>query len=47
LSLFCANGFHDAEVFTDVPFEGAPGRRHALLKRLPANADLRGARQAT
>lgn len=32
---FCANGFQDADVFTAVPLERAPGRRETGLRCAP------------
>lgn len=44
---FCAKGFHDAEVFTEVPLVGTPVSAWVVLERLPKNEERRGARQAT
>ena len=44
---FCAKGFHDAEVFTEVPLVGTPVNAWVVLDCLPQNEVRRGARQAT
>lgn len=43
---FCAKGFQDALVFTDVPFVGHPRRACVVLPCLPHRDVRRGARQA-
>lgn len=43
---FCAKGFHDARVFTDVPFVRAPGRPATVFRRVPLNALLSETRAA-